>query len=235
MATPELNITEMEQSQSQKHVTFNEAMFKLDAATQLAVIDRGLNTPPGSPAEGDRYIVASGATGDWTGAEDLIAVYQNAGWVFLTPRNGWKAFVLDEAIDIRYNGSAWNTVVSGAASTANGAFTQFEIASELLAGLSGASVTTTVAFPNQCIILGVSVYVVDAITGATDYDVGDGSTQDRFGGSLGIATGSNNQGLIGPLGNYGVTTVTLTSNGGSFTAGDVRVGLHYIATGAATS
>jgi hypothetical protein len=99
---------------------------------------------------------------------------------------------------------------------------------EELTGLSGASVTTTIEFPNQCIILGASVRVTDDITGATSFDVGDGSTVDRFGGTLGIAEGSTNQGTIGPAGNYSATTVTLTANGGNFTGGGVRVSLHYI-------
>jgi hypothetical protein len=99
---------------------------------------------------------------------------------------------------------------------------------EELTGLSGASVTTTIEFPNQCIVLGASIRVTEAITGATSFDVGDGTTVDRFGGTLSIALDSTNQGTIGPAGNYSATPVTLTANGGNFTAGAVKVSLHYI-------
>ena len=49
-------------AQAQKHVTHNEALRILDTLVQLAVLDRDLTAPPGSPAEGERWIVkATGA------------------------------------------------------------------------------------------------------------------------------------------------------------------------------
>lgn len=124
---------------------------------------------------------------------------------------------------------ALNTIDSaiGPSLGANGGATNLYAVEEELT-LSGASVTSTVEFPNQCIILGCSVRVIDAITGATSFDVGDGSDVDRFGGSLGISAGSTNQGTVGPQGNYSGTTVTVTANGSNFTGGTVRICLHYI-------
>jgi hypothetical protein len=52
-------------NQAQKHVTHNEALRMLDALVHLSVLDRDLAVPPGAPADGDRYLVASGATGAW--------------------------------------------------------------------------------------------------------------------------------------------------------------------------
>ncbi len=63
-------------AQAQKHVTVNEALRLLDGLVQLAVLDRHLTTPPASPADGDRYIVASGATGAWAGW-DLNVAYRH--------------------------------------------------------------------------------------------------------------------------------------------------------------
>jgi formate/nitrite transporter FocA (FNT family) len=40
--------------------------------------------------------------------------------------------------------------------------------------------------------------------------------------------GSTNQGTVGPAGNYSSTTITLTANGGNFTAGAVRLALMYL-------
>ena len=60
--------------QAQKHVTHNEALRALDAIVQLSVKDRDLAAPPGSPAEGDRYIVAASPTGAWAGHAGDIAV-----------------------------------------------------------------------------------------------------------------------------------------------------------------
>jgi hypothetical protein len=217
-------------SQAQKHVTVNEALNLLDAIVQAGVIDKDLTAPPGSPSEGDMYIVGASATGAWASHDDDFAVYQNGAWVFVTPLNGFISWVTDEEVFYVYD-SGWSSLAGllGASSpTANGAQTKVFCVEEELTALSGASVTTTIAFPNQCIILGASVRVTSAITGATSFDCGDGSTVARFGGTLGISLGSTNQGTIGPAGNYASTTVTLTANGGNFTGGSVRVALHYM-------
>ena len=57
--TPNLGLPYIMAAQSQKHVTHNEALRALDAIVQLSVLDRDLAAPPGSPANGDRYIAAS--------------------------------------------------------------------------------------------------------------------------------------------------------------------------------
>ncbi len=65
--TPNLGLPYIMAAQSQKHVTHNEAIRALDAMVQLAVLDRDLAAPPGSPAEGARYIVGGSPTGAWSG------------------------------------------------------------------------------------------------------------------------------------------------------------------------
>lgn len=100
--TPILDITEMEASQSQPELVFNEAIRKLEAMSPLIVLDRDLSTPPVSPDDGDRYIVADGGTGDWAGHDGEVALYTGAGWLFLVPRTGWLAFVDDENIYAKY-------------------------------------------------------------------------------------------------------------------------------------
>ena len=49
----------------------------------------------------------------------------------------------------------------------------------------------------------------------------------QFGGSLGIAAGSNNSGIIGPTGFYSPTPVVITATSGSFTGGTVRIAIQY--------
>ena len=101
---------------------------------------------------------------------------------------------------------------------------------------SGASSVSTKQIPDRAIVLAVSVCVVTAITGATSFNVdattnssgGAGTTSGQFGGSLGIAAGSNNSGVIGPTAWYAASTIKLTANGGNFTAGSVRVSIQYL-------
>ena len=94
-------------SQAQKHVTHNEALRLLDGLVQLAVLDRDLTMPPGSPADGDRYIVASGATGAWAGWDLNVAYWVDGAWMRLVPRPGWQAWVADEAAFLAWGGTAW--------------------------------------------------------------------------------------------------------------------------------
>ena len=94
-------------SQAQKHVTHNEAIRALDALVQLAVIDRDLTAPPGSPADGARYLVASGGSGAWSGKDGQVAAWQDGAWAFLQPRTGWLAWLVDEARLLRFDGAAW--------------------------------------------------------------------------------------------------------------------------------
>lgn len=95
MSTPNLGLEEMIAAQAQPHVTVNADLRKLDALVQLAVHDKDLTAPPGSPVDGARYIVASPATGAWAGHEDDIAYYAS-GWQFAHPNDGWRAYVEDE-------------------------------------------------------------------------------------------------------------------------------------------
>ncbi len=94
-------------AQAQKHVTHNEALRLLDGIVQLSVIDRDHAAPPGSPADGDRYIVAVGATGDWSGWDLNVALWTDGAWLRLLPRTGWRAWVEDEAILLVHDGSGW--------------------------------------------------------------------------------------------------------------------------------
>ena len=97
-------------AQAQKHVTHNEALRLLDAMVQLSVLDRDLTAPPVSPADGDRYIVASGATGLWTGWDLNVTTWVDGVWMRLVPRLGWLAWIADEATFFVWNGSAWESV-----------------------------------------------------------------------------------------------------------------------------
>jgi hypothetical protein len=93
--------------QAQKHVTHNEALRALDAIVQLSVKDRDLTAPPGSPADGDRYIVAASPTGVWAGRAGDIAVFQDGAWDFHEPLEGWRCWVDDENVYLIFDGSAW--------------------------------------------------------------------------------------------------------------------------------
>jgi len=97
-------------AQAQKHVTHNEALRLLDAMVQLSVVDRTRTTPPASPADGDRHLVASGATGLWAGWDLNVALWVDGVWMRLVPRQGWLAWVAAEQALSVWNGTVWDSV-----------------------------------------------------------------------------------------------------------------------------
>ncbi|MCQ0091342.1 DUF2793 domain-containing protein [Roseovarius sp. M141] len=106
-ATTNLALPYILAAQAQKHVTHNEALRLLDGLVQLSVLDRDLTAPPGSPADGDRHIVASGATGDWAGWDQNVALFTDGAWLRLPPRTGWRAWVEDEGVLLVFGAAGW--------------------------------------------------------------------------------------------------------------------------------
>ena len=105
--TPLIGLPLLEASQAQKHVTHNEALLRLDAVLHLAVISRALAAPPVSPADGDRYLVAASATGDWLGHSGHIAFREAGAWRFAIPKAGWRLWVVAESLFLLFDGTLW--------------------------------------------------------------------------------------------------------------------------------
>lgn len=68
----------------------------------LRIEDRNLTDPPGSPVEGEYYIVATGGTGAWSGWDDSVAGWNGTTWQFQRPSEGLAAWVFDEDIVVVY-------------------------------------------------------------------------------------------------------------------------------------
>lgn len=112
--TPNLALPYLAAAQAQKHVTVNEALDHIDGLVQLSVISATLTAPPASRVEGDRYIIAVGATGAWTGWEDSVAHFSGGAWLRLIPQTGWIAW--DQAVGgiTTYDATTgWNPLATG--------------------------------------------------------------------------------------------------------------------------
>lgn len=110
--TPNLSLPYIMPSQAQKHVTHNEALQTLDSIVQLAVLDRDLSVPPAAPSDGERYIIAADATGEWAEKDGWIAARQDGGWIFLRPQPGWLCLVVDEETLLFWTGAQWQGAAS---------------------------------------------------------------------------------------------------------------------------
>ena len=84
--------------------------FSVGLDWQDSVLDKELNAPPGSPSNGDRYLVsypAAAATGDWAGHDNEIAEYNGSSWDFTAVSEGMAMWIEDEDTVYTYNGTEW--------------------------------------------------------------------------------------------------------------------------------
>jgi hypothetical protein len=75
----------------------------------LRVEDRDVTDPTSlTPSDGDAHIVGASATGDWSGHDDEIAVWDsgNSQWVFYVPDEGWICYIKDEEVLSSYKGTS---------------------------------------------------------------------------------------------------------------------------------
>lgn len=224
-------------AQAQKHVTHNEALRLLDAMVQLSVLDRTRTIPPTSPADGDRHIVASGATGLWAGWDLNVASQVDGSWLRLVPRQGWLVWIAAEQAFVVWNGSAWDPVgvpqdVSDAIfSLVNDA----DPTKKALFSLSGITTSTTRTFtlPNTsselAILAGTQTFTGNktfagtltasgtVTVSAASASIGTATTTATYGmGTGATTTGVTKSVNLGTGGASGSTTVV---NIGSATAG----------------
>ncbi|MFA7416120.1 MAG: DUF2793 domain-containing protein [Rhizobium sp.] len=54
----------------------------------IPVISRTLADPPAAPASGDKYLIPAGATGEWAGNEEKIAIFNGLSWVIVNTPDG---------------------------------------------------------------------------------------------------------------------------------------------------
>jgi hypothetical protein len=112
-ATSLLALPYLAASQAQKHITHNEALRQLDALVQLSVKDRNLASPPSSPVETERHIVAASPSGAWSGKALQIAAFQDGAWAFYPPQTGWTAWVEAEGLLVVFTGTGWSDGIAG--------------------------------------------------------------------------------------------------------------------------
>lgn len=116
---------------------------------------------------------------------------------------------------------------------ANGEVTSSNITTTELTGLSGATAAATNLIPAGALVLGVTHRVTTLITGATSWDSGDGTTADAFGNNVAVSANTTADSLVdgtftAPKSYAAATDVVLTAVGSNFTAGAVRISVHYI-------
>jgi hypothetical protein len=235
--SPRLGYTELTAGQAVPETTVNEIDRYLEAFANGCHFKSRASNPaePGSPADGDCYLLTGTPTGThWAGHGGKIALYINTAWVFITAKEGFIAWVDDEDVVIAYNGATWaslgsaagallaannlSDVVSAATSATNlglGTANSPQFAGVNVGHASDTTITRAAA--GDIAVEGNTVYRA----GGTDVAVADGgtgaSTAAAAATNLGLGTGDSPQFTAINIGHASDTTVTRTG------AGDIAV------------
>ena len=103
--------------------------------------------------------------------------------------------------------------------------------------LSGATTATTNIIPAGATVINVATTTTTTITGASGYQVGDGSDADRWGDITGTAVGTASGSADGTADprwwSTAARAITLTAKTSNFTGGVVQVTVYYHTTAGA--
>lgn len=148
-----LGITHFVAGQGSGEVTINEFINRVDAMSHLAVEDRDLSSPPGSPTAGDVYLVNPTGGGDWVNHDDELAIYVS-GWTFVAPVEGMRLWLKDENVFLLYDGTTWITPLVETEDAITASVTQTQGQGSLTAAFNR---VTTVVNPNDTVTLPTAV------------------------------------------------------------------------------
>ncbi|MFZ2995093.1 DUF2793 domain-containing protein [Sphingobium sp.] len=93
--------------QAQKELFHNEALVRIDALLHGRVESADVASPPSAPTIGQCWIVADGASGDWSGQAGAIACWSEGGWRFVPARAGLCVDVADRDHAMMYDAGGW--------------------------------------------------------------------------------------------------------------------------------
>jgi hypothetical protein len=113
--TANLDLPLLFAGQAQKEFFLNEALSTLDALVPAAVV-RSDTVPPIDAKEAQVYRVLPGATGDWTGEDDKLAMRKGAAWSFVDAARGMQIFDQQAGQRLLFDG-AWQAAVEPAVPT----------------------------------------------------------------------------------------------------------------------
>lgn len=99
--------------QSQKEGYVNEITARLDALLHCAV-EAEQAAPPTAPVDGQCWLIASGASGEWSGKAGQIAIRQSGNWLYAQPRDGMRLFNRANNQDVLFN-AGWQAASRPAA------------------------------------------------------------------------------------------------------------------------
>lgn len=108
--TAKLELPYLLPNQSQKHVTVNESLRRLDTLVLTAIEGRGSVEPPAAPVDGEAWLIGEAPVGLWEGMASRLAFWADGAWYFEVPKAGWRVYDKAESALILYDGAAWSPI-----------------------------------------------------------------------------------------------------------------------------
>lgn len=101
--TPRFDLPLLFAGQAQKEVFVNEVAARIDALLHGAVESESA-APPATPVDGQAWLIAGGASGEWSGKAGQIAARQAGNWLYALPRDGMQILNKATGQQIHYKG-----------------------------------------------------------------------------------------------------------------------------------
>lgn len=182
----------------------NDSNWRIVSALLNGAVISRTTALPGSPSDGDIYIVPSAAGSN----ANEVAIRDNGSWVYLTPMEGWMLHVSDEGDFVKWDGSAWVAAFTGGGGgsgpsltvdtkTASYTLAAGDFDGETLIAMNVASGNTVTL--NSGLGVTLPVHITQIGSGQTTIVAGSGVTLHSAGGALLLRAQYSSASII-PLG-----------------------------------
>jgi hypothetical protein len=151
-ASARFDLPFLQAGQAQKEIWHNEALAVIDVLLHPVAQDFGVDTPPSAPTAGQCWILGTAPIGAWEGRAGSIAAWTGGGWRFVAPREGLSAWVADENMLARHDGTTWTVGIMSAA--------RYDVGGQQVVGNRQAAIAdptggTTIDLPARAAISGI--------------------------------------------------------------------------------
>jgi len=105
MTTERLKLYDLTAGQADAYLLYNANLRQIEA--MFGAVEAIASTPPGSPVNGQVWIVGAAPTGAWVGQVNNFAHWYNGAWHFYEPITHQRHWNATTNAQIRFTGTAW--------------------------------------------------------------------------------------------------------------------------------
>lgn len=92
--------------QAQKEIFVNEAILRIDSLLHCGIQGEAEGPPTGAE-EGQIWLVAAAATGEWLAHDGELACWIQGQWGFVSPQEGMRVFDLSAGCEMLFVSAEW--------------------------------------------------------------------------------------------------------------------------------